>query len=64
MCEAYGKLTIQLRRPDGYIKGRIGHEGFYVPGRDGGRIAAQTMAANGQTVSASLVRGMLVKLRR
>ena len=63
MCEAFGRLTIQYTDPRGYVKGRIGHQGFYIPWKGGKRMADQAKAANGQLVDATTVRGMLVRLR-
>jgi len=62
MCEANGVLTILERRSDGYIKGKVGHTGFYIPARGGERMRRQAIAHEGQIVNATTVRGMLVKL--
>ena len=61
MCEAGGRLTITY--DDGsYLKGRIGHQGYYVPRKGGERMRKQALEHESEVVNAELVRGMLVRL--
>jgi len=62
MCEANGKLIITYQDSRGYIKGRIGPKGFYIPAKGGSRMAQIARANEGQIVNASTMRGMLVKV--
>ena len=62
MCEANGKLTITSEDSRGYIRGRVGHQGFYIPAKGGARMSGIAKANEGEIVSATLVRGMLVRI--
>jgi hypothetical protein len=64
MCELNGKLIITYRDHRGYVKGRIGHSGFYIPAKGGARMARQAQDNEGRVVNGETVRGMLVKIRR
>ena len=66
ICEAYGTLTIITDRGDGYIKGKIGHHGFYLSPKGSHRLAEQIRNSEGAVVSAQIggapIGGMLLKL--
>jgi len=61
MCEVQGKLTITY--DDGfYLKGKIGHQGYYVPNKGGDRMRKQVLECEGEVVNATTVKGMLVRI--
>jgi len=62
MCEVGGKLTITYEDRRGYLKGRIGSKGFYVPAKGGSRMRLIAKQHEGQVVTGSTVRGMLVRI--
>lgn len=62
MCEVSGKLQITYEDGLGYIKGRIGHKGFYVPRKGGTKMARIAKANEGGIVSGATMRGMLVRI--
>jgi len=65
MCEANGKLIITY--DDGsYLKGKIGHNNFYIPRKGGERIKKSALAHEGQIVNATIgghpIGGMLLRI--
>jgi hypothetical protein len=62
MCEENGRFIITQDRGDGYIRGRCGHKGWYVPKSANDRLRQAARNLDGHIASIETVRGMFVKV--
>lgn len=62
MCEANGAFSITTERLDGYMRGRCGHKGWYLPASASERIRDSARNLDGHIASIETVRGMFVKV--
>ena len=62
MCEIGSRFTVDFADERGYMKGRCGHKGWYLPPSASDKMRRLARSIEGKVVNIETVRGMFTKL--